>query len=76
MYSIKVEPSNRAKSVIERVMSSNDGLELLPVVIELCKSKYNMIFPVVLYMGNGIYRIFDIHNPAVYAEVSIDKESN
>jgi len=76
MYSIKVESSDEAKSVIERVMSSNDGLEMLPVVIELCKSKYNMVFPVVLYMGNGTYRIFDIHNPSKYAEVSIDKNAN
>ena len=76
MYSIKVETPNESKQVIDRSMSSNAAIELIPVMVSICKAEFNMVNPVALYMGDNVYRIFDINNPSVYAKVSIVKEAN
>jgi len=71
MYAIKVESPDKHVPVMHRVMSSNNVPELLPVFVEVCRSKFNMVYPVALYMGHNVYRIFDIANPAAYVKVSI-----
>lgn len=76
MYSIKVEPSDESKPVVDRCMSSNAAIETIPIVIEICRAEFNMNNPVALYMGDNVYRIFDIENPSVYAQVSIIKDCN
>jgi hypothetical protein len=76
MYSINVESSDESKPVIDRSMSSNSPIELLPVIIEICRSEFSMINPVAMYMGDNVYRIFDVNNPSVYAQVSIIKNAN
>ena len=76
MYSIKVEPSDDMERVIDRSMSSNTALELIPVIVEICKAEFNMVEPVALDMGDNVYRVFDILNPSVYARISIIKDAN
>jgi len=76
MYSITVEPSDEHKPVINRSLSSNNAIELLPVIVEICRSEFVMVNPVALWMGDNVYRIFDIDNPSEYAEVSIIKDCN
>lgn len=76
MYSLVVEPQDEHKPVIDRSMSSNAALETIPIVIEICKAEFNMVNPVALYMGDDVYRIFDIDNPSIYAKVSIIKDAN
>ncbi|GAI71015.1 unnamed protein product [marine sediment metagenome] len=76
MYAIKVEPPDDVKPVIDRSMSSNTALEIIPVLVEICRLEFSMANPVALHMGNNIYRIFDINNPSVYAQVSIIKDAN
>lgn len=76
MYSIKVEPPNEHIPVIDRSMSSNSALDLIPVFVEICRTEFNMANPVALYMGHNVYRIFDIENPFVYAQVSLIRDAN
>jgi len=76
MYSIKVEPPNAYLKVIDRSMSSNAAVETIPIIIEICRAEFNMVIPVALYMGDNVYRIFDIENPSVYVKVSIVKDAN
>ncbi len=76
MYSMKVEPQDESKRVINRSMSSNKAIELIPTAIEICKAEYNMVNPTALYMGNNVWRIFDIDNSHGYAKVSIIKAAN
>ena len=76
MYSIKVEPQDESQRVINRSMSSNNVIELIPTVIEICKAEYAMVNPVALYMRDNIYRIFDIDTPWLYAKVTITKDGN
>ena len=76
MYSIKVEPSDDMERVIDRSMSSNSAIELIPVIVEICKAEFNMVEPVALDMGDNVYRVFDILNPSVYARISIIKDAN
>lgn len=76
MYSINFVSSDIDKPVIDRSMSSNSALELLPVITEICRSEFSMPNPVVLSMGHNVYRIFDLDNPSVYALVSIIKDAN
>lgn len=76
MYSFKVEPSDDSKPVIDRSMSSNTAIEMLPVITEICRAEFDMHNPVSLYMGNNEYRIFDLDNPSVYAKVSVIKDAN
>lgn len=76
MYSIKVESQDVHRPAIDRSMSSNAAIELIPVMVEICKAEFNMVNPVALYMGDNVYRIFDIDNPSIYAKVSIVKDAN
>lgn len=76
MYSIKVELLDETHSVIERCMSSNNAVELLPVLLEICRAKYKMVNPVALYMGDNVYRIIDIGKPYYSAMVHIVKHTN
>ena len=76
MYSFKVEPPDAHKPVIDRSMSSNNAIELKPVLIAICKAEFAMVNPVALYMGDNVYRIFDINDPHRYAKVSIIKDAN
>jgi len=76
MYSIKVEPQDKSKRVIDRRMSSNNVIELIPTVIDICKAEYAMVDPVILYMRNDIYRVFDIDTPWLYAKVTMTQDGN
>lgn len=76
MYSIIVEPPNKCKPVIDRSMSSNNAIELLPVLQEICRSELAMKDPVSIYMGDNQYRIFDLDNPSFYALVTVIKNAN
>lgn len=76
MYSIKVESPDGSKPVIDRSLSSNAAIETIPIVVEICKAEFNMANPVALYMGDDVYRIFDIDNPTIYAQVSIIRDYN
>ena len=76
MYSFKVESQDEHKPVIERSMSSNSAIELKPVLVAICKAEFGMVDPIALYMGDNVYRIFDIDKPHKYAEVSIIKDTN
>jgi len=76
MYSIKVEPPDDTQPVIDRSMSSNAAIELIPVIVKICMAELDMKDPVALYMGNNVYHIFDIDNPLVYAKVSVIKDAN
>jgi len=71
MYSVRVERPHVGNVVIDRRMSSNTCKELMPTVIEICKAEYAMVNPSALYMGNNVWRVFDIHNPWLYAKVTI-----
>lgn len=76
MYSIKVESPDESKPVIDRSMSSNNVMETIPIIVEICKAEFDMPNPVALYMGNNVYRIFDVKNPSVYVQVSIIRNAN
>lgn len=76
MYSMKVKPSDENKVVIDRRMSSNNAVDLIPVAIEICKAEYNMVNPIALYMGCCVWRIFDPANPHRYAKVYISTDCN
>ena len=72
MYSFKVEPSDVRKPVIERTMSSNKAIELIPVLIQIAKHEYKFVNPVAVYMGKGKFLIADLSNPNLYAIVDIE----
>ena len=74
MYSIKVEPHDGSKRVITRRMSSNNAMELIPTVVEICKAVYGMVDPVALHIRDNVYRVFDIDVPHLYAKVTITKD--
>ena len=76
MYSIKVQPPDESSPVIDRSLSSNNIIEILPVVIQICRAKFHMVNPKAFRMGNNVYHIFDLHRPSVYAKVSIIKDMN
>ena len=71
MYSLNVEPSEPHFPRITRRMSTDKAIELLPVVVEICRVELNFINPVALSVGGGVYRIFDLENPEVYADITI-----
>lgn len=72
MYSIKVEPSDKRSPVIKRRMSSNSVRELVPVLIQIAKDRYEFINPVAIWMGEGRYKIIDLSNPNLHATVDIN----
>ena len=76
MYSINVESQDAHRPVINRCMSANKAIEMLPIVIEICRAEFDIVNPVALYMGDGVYRVFDIENPSEYAEITIIKDCN
>jgi len=76
MYSIKVQPPNVSYPVIDRSMSSNSEIELIPVLVEICRSTFDMSNPVAVSMGSNVYHIFSLDNPLVYAKVSVIKDVN
>jgi len=71
MYSINVEPPDAHSPVIKRTMVADAAIQLIPVIIEICKTEYNYINPVAVYLGNGKYHIFDLDNPSVHATVTL-----
>lgn len=71
MYSLNVEPSEAHFPSIKRKMSADKAIELLPVVVEICRIELQFINPVALSIGGGVYRIFDLENPDVYADITI-----
>jgi len=76
MYSINIQSSNDCKPVFNRSLSSNTAIETLPIIVEICRSEFNMANPVALFMGDNVYRIFDLNNPSVYAMVSVIRNAN
>ncbi len=76
MYSLNVEPPNEHYPVIKRSMSANKANDLVPVVVAICEAEFHWLNAVALYMGNNVYRIFDLNNPYEYAKVSIVKDAN
>jgi len=76
MYAVTLESSDEKPIVINRSMVSNNAVEILPVVVQICRAEFQMVNPISLYMGHGVYRIFDIDNPHVYAKVSIIRDCN
>ena len=76
MYSINIEPQHTRQPPIRRKLSTNLPIELIPVIVEMCRSEYKMVIPVALYMGNNSYRIFDICKPSVYVNVHFIKDAN
>lgn len=71
MYSIKVEPPDGNNRRIHRTACSNNALELAPVIIQICKDEYHFVNPVLIYTGDGRYRVFDYGNPSIVADVTI-----
>lgn len=71
MYSLNVVPPDESKPVIRRKMSANDPIELLPVVVGICKAEYGWANPVAIYTGGNIYHVFDMLDPAIYATVEL-----
>ena len=71
MYSIKVEPPDDSKPVVNRKMVADAAIQLLPVIVDICKAEYKFINPVAVYLGDGKYYIFDLCNPAIHATVTI-----
>ena len=71
MYSIKVEPPDDSKPVIKRKMVADAAIELIPVIVDICKAEYNYINPVAIYMGECKYHIFDLSNPSLHATVTL-----
>jgi len=67
MYSINVVPPDEHSPVINRKMVADSAIQLLPVIVEICKVRYNYDNPVAVYMGNGAYHIFDLNNPEKHA---------
>jgi len=76
MYSINLKPSDEAFPVIDRSMSSNTALEIVPVIVEICRAEFNMVNPIALLIEDDVYRVFDLDNPSIYAKVSIIKDAN
>lgn len=76
MYAIKVESQDEHFPVIDRSMSTNNVPELIPVMVEICRTEFNMANPVAVCMSKNVYHIFDIENPYVYAKVSVIKDAN
>ncbi len=74
MYSIKIESPDGRIPPIERSMSSNNVVEILPVIVELCKAEFNMLDPTALNMGNNVWRVFDIAQAWFYAKVTITED--
>lgn len=71
MYSINVEPPEAHFPVIKREMVADAAIQLIPVIVEICKAEFKFINPVAMYMGNGKYQIFDLCNPVRQAVVTI-----
>jgi len=76
MYSLNIEPQHTSQPVIKRRLSTNHAIELLPVVVEMCRSQFNMIEPVAISMGGDVFRVFDIYNPDVYVNVHFIEDAN
>ena len=71
MYSIKVEPPDAHFPVIKRKMCANKSIELIPVIVAICETEFHWLNAVALYMGEGVYRIFDLDHPKQYAQVTL-----
>ena len=71
MYSFKVEPQHTRQPAIRRSMVSDNAIELIPVIIEICRTEFSFVNPVALYMGDGKYRLFDLDNPIKCATVQL-----
>ena len=76
MYTIKVIPTDKTKPVIDRSVCSNNAAETIPIVLEICRSAYNMPNPIAICMDTNVYHIFDIDNQDDYIKVSILDNSN
>ncbi len=74
MYAITIVPPCGVGEVIERRMSSNNRIELIPVLKGMCVVEYGMVDPLALPLGGGVYRIFEQAKPWMYAQVTIVKE--
>jgi len=76
MYSLIVQPPDENKPVIDRSLSSNKAIELLPLMVEICRAEFAMENPVAIYVGDNIYHVFDLNNPHVYAKISVLNNQN
>lgn len=76
MYSLNLEPPDENEPVIDRSLSSNKCIELFPTIVEICRSKFKMNNPVVIYVGDNLYHVFDLYNPDKYAILSLIKHEN
>lgn len=76
MYTYRLESMDESQRVIDRSMSSNSAIEMIPIIVDICKQEFTMKKPVALSMGEGVWRIFDLENPSIYAQVSIIKDAN
>lgn len=76
MYSFNIQSQDDEKPVINRSMSANKASDLIPVVIAICEAEFHWLNAVALYMGEGVYRIFDLDHPQQYAQVTILDKSN
>ncbi len=71
MYSLHVVSQDESKPVIDRTMSANRVADLIPVVIAICEKEFHWLNAVAIYMGDNVYRIFDLDHPNQYAKVTI-----
>ena len=76
MYSINLEPQNIPKPKMIRSLSCNNVIETIPAIVELCRSRYKMVEPVAVYMGEGVYHVFELLSPFKYVRVCIIKDAN
>ena len=76
MYSIKVESPDEHYPVIKRSLVADAAIQLIPIIVEISRAEFNFINPVAVYMGNGMYHIFDLCNPDRQAIVTNIKDGN
>ena len=71
MYSINIEQQDGKKPPIQRTMVANTEIELANVIAQLCKERFDIVSPLVMFTSNGTYKVFDFSKPVV--EVNITK---
>ena len=74
MYTITVGTPGGDGPLIERQLSSDTEREIIPVLKEICVTEFDMITPIALYMGDHVYRIFELARPWCYSVATIVKE--
>lgn len=70
MYSITIQPQDGKKPTIKRSMVADNESELATVIAQVCKERYDIVAPLVLFVSNGTYKVFDFTKPLVVVDIT------